>query len=270
MPSSTSMATTSSTNSGLPSATSRMRAAARPPSRAVPSRWRSRSAASASASGSSRTEAAFGRPRPTRAGRRAARDAPSTSSSSGASRAQSATCSRRSTNVGSAQCRSSTTSTSGASLREGLEHPAHRPERLLGRDRLARAARAARPARAMAGSASAATCSNRPLSPSASTSGHQVEPVAVGQAAARGDRRGAAQRIGHLGDEARLADAGGAEDGEELAGAIGDGLVERVEQLGGARAPRPTIGARWRCGSPAWHRAPRATAGRPRAPRPCP
>ena len=50
--SSISISTTSTTNSGLPSATSRMRAAVSAPSRAGPSSCRSRSAASASASAS--------------------------------------------------------------------------------------------------------------------------------------------------------------------------------------------------------------------------
>ena len=82
------------------------------------------------------------------------------------------------------------------------------------------------PARAMAGSASPATSSNRPLAPRAATSGPQVW-----QATARGDRGSVAQRVGHLGDEPRLADAGGAQDREQLARPVLDGLLERVGEL---------------------------------------
>jgi len=55
---------------------------------------------------------------------------------------------------------------------ERLEDLPYRPEGLIGRDRVGFNSSAARPT---AGSSSS-TCSSSPLSPSASTSGHQVSP----------------------------------------------------------------------------------------------
>ncbi len=48
------------------------------------------------------------------------------------------------------------------------------------------------------------------------------DPVAVGEAATAQDVRGVADALEEVGDEARLADAGRAEEGEEPAGAVGD------------------------------------------------
>ena len=94
------------------------------------------------------------------------------------------------------------------------------------------------------------------------------QPVAVGQASPGGDRRALAERLGHLGDEARLAHARRAQDGEQLAGAVRDGLVEGVEQpLALARAPDHR---RARPLRPPRRPARRPPGGRPRAARACP
>src|SRR5262249_12658072 len=56
------------------------------------------------------------------------------------------------------------------------------------------------------------------------------DPLAVGQAPASSDERTAAETAQGLLHEPRLPDAGDSEDGEELAGVVGDRLLERIEQ----------------------------------------
>ena len=151
------------------------------------------------------------------------------SSSSGASRVHSATCSMRSTNVGLGPLQVIDDEDQRPAAGEGLEHLPHRPEGLLGRDRLARrlnssAARGGRGIvvgrRLLEQPAGAERLHERPPG----------QPVAVGQAAAGRDGRRAVDRLQDLGHQARLADPGGAEHGEQLARAIGDRLMESVEQ----------------------------------------
>ena len=146
------IASISSTNSGLPSAAradplaqlgvelGRRRAGARS---ARPSR--------ASSSGSSRTVVAFSLP-PPQPGRSSSSSGRARHRSRiGASRDQSATCSTRSRNVGSAQWRSSKTTTSGRSRGGRLEEPPNRQRDLLGRG-VARRRAAPRSPRSAAGS----------------------------------------------------------------------------------------------------------------------
>ena len=171
-----------------------------------------------------------------------------TSSSSGASRTQSVTCSSRSMNVGSAQWRSSTTSTSG-----------RRRARVSSTLRMAQNASSgatgsppglsSSPARAMAGSASPATCSNRPLAPSASTSGHQVRPSPYG-------RQRPAATVARS-PSASVTSATSRDLPTPAAPRTVSSWQDRCStacsnaSVSCARSrTRPTIGARWRCGRP--------------------
>ena len=132
-------------------------------------------------------------------------------------------------NVGSAHCRSSTTRTSGrrrarasSTLRTAQNASSGATGSPAGFEQLGRARGGGLVVgrRLLEQPARAERLDERPPG----------QPVAVGQAAAGGDGRRAVDRLQHLGDEARLADAGGAEHGEQLARAIGDRLMEGVEQ----------------------------------------
>ena len=144
------------------------------------------------------------------------------SSRIGASRLRSATCSTRSRNVGSPQCRSSKTTTSGRSA--------------------ARASSSLRKAQAISSGEPEAVSSPRidASGPVVVAGRHELlddlrhrpvaDPLAVGEAAAADDGRV------HAGEELlrepRLADAGRAEDREQVARAVADDVGERaLEQL---------------------------------------
>ena len=177
--SSISIASSSSTKSGLPSQASAMRRGLL--ARKLPrlSRFSTSSLLSSGASGSSRIEVAFSLP-PPQPGRCVEQlgAAPCRAARSARRATRSATCSTRSRKVGSAHWRSSSTTTSGRGACQRLEQPASRPEDLLAgaerrlrrgrppRPRPSRSARpsAPRPARSPIASRSAAPC------PSSSTS----------------------------------------------------------------------------------------------------
>ena len=112
-PSSTSMPSSSSMKSGLPSAAASTRSRASSSSSTRPSRFSTRRPHASVSSGSSRTEVALSFP-PAQAGRRSRSSGREAQISRiGASRDQSDTCSTRSRKVGSAQWMSSNTTTSG-------------------------------------------------------------------------------------------------------------------------------------------------------------
>ena len=121
-----------------------------------------------------------------------------------------------STNVGSAHCRSSTTRTNGRAAGERLEHLAHRPACLLGRDGGAPGREQVRDARGGILGVSRRALEQARL---AERLGEWPpgQAVAVGQASAGRDRRGAIDRLQDLGHQARLADTSRAHDGEQLA-----------------------------------------------------
>ena len=237
-PSSTSIRSVSSTNSGLPSATSAIRArrlgwelrAARP---GPGSGRRSRSAVSGGSVDHGRVRL---RGHPPRADLEQLR--PRLAEEQHRGRRGS---SRRGTRAdrgtsASPQWMSSKTTTSGLRRREVLEQLAHRPERLLdpGRPGRRRAAGASRvgdeslsaPARSPRAGARRSCAGPRsggraPAIPAASISDRRDRPerdaLAVGQAAALHDRRARPEPRRELGGQARLPDAGRAHDGDELA-----------------------------------------------------
>ncbi|HEY7622867.1 MAG TPA: hypothetical protein VH834_24045, partial [Solirubrobacteraceae bacterium] len=110
---------------------------------------------------------------------------------------------------------------------ERFENAANAPEGLFGRDRLALGLEQ------LGDACRRLIVVGRRLFEQPTTEGFDQRPprqtVAVGQAAADGDGGGVIDRLHHLAHQARLADAGRAEHGEQLAGAIGDGLMECVE-----------------------------------------
>ena len=121
-PSSISIASVSSTNSGLPSDFSTIASASSVGRSVRPRRFVTRAQACSSVSGSSDTVAAFDFP-PAQAGRTSSRSERAMHSSRiGDPRDQSAMCSTRSRNVGSPQWTSSKTSTSGRSRAEASKN----------------------------------------------------------------------------------------------------------------------------------------------------
>ena len=124
-----SIATISSTKSGLPSAAARMRS--RRPGSTSPASSPSSGSLASRPSGSSRTVVACSLP-PAQPGRRSSSSGRAMHRSRiGASRDQSATCSTRSRNASSAQCRSSHTTTSGRSRAASSNRRADREGDLL-------------------------------------------------------------------------------------------------------------------------------------------
>ena len=236
-PSSTSIRSVSSTNSGLPSASSRdprpraVGSSSSRPSRFLDQRRRSRAAVSGVERDQRRVRL---RRSPSPGGRRAARAARGRASSTGAPRIQSARYSSRSRNVGSPHWMSSNTTTSGRSRAEVLEQLADRPERLLdrrpspasrpssGREPLARRARRRRRRRAAARELAPrlARAESRVADPGGVRERRGDRPerdaLAVRQAAPRDDGRVVAEPREELVRQPRLADAGRAEDGDEL------------------------------------------------------
>ena len=156
---------------------------------------------------------------------------------SGASRTQSATCSIRSSSVGSAQLTSSKTTTSGRSRASDSNSRRTAQKRLLGR--AARAVPADDRAHALGDDRRVRASDEPPRSRRATSSspnawatisaiGRKVIPSPYGQAAAGEDARAVAELGRPLREQARLADAGRAEDREEVAGAALHRAGERV------------------------------------------
>ena len=112
-PSSISMVSSSSANSGFPSQASPRRAAVSGGTAARLRRFATSSSVSSGPSASSRIEAAFSLPPPQPVRLSSSSGRAMHTSAMGASRARSATCSTRSRKVGSAHWRSSSTTTSG-------------------------------------------------------------------------------------------------------------------------------------------------------------
>ena len=207
-------------------------------SRGAPSSCSISCSVSADASGSSRTVVAFSLP-PRPAGRRSSSSGRAMQSSRiGASRERSATCSTRSRNVGSAQWRSSKTHDERPLRGDRLEQLAERPGDLLARGaQLPLAEQGADRRRARDRVAASLgqlldDLDDRPVR----------DALAVGEAAAAHD--GASSSAArNSADEARLADAGGAEDREELARALATARAPDASRSWRSSRSRPTIGA---------------------------
>ena len=280
-----SMRSVSSTNSGLPSATSAMRARASTAISAPPSRFEMRPSVSAPVSGFSVTSGALGRPvvQPGRASSSSGRAWQTIST--GAPWIRSARYSSRSRNVGSPQWMSSRTTISGRRAASLLQQLAHRPEGLL-RPRRVAADRAGRPARACTGAPGAGA--HQPASlrrglPRASRASldpgglaqhgddrPERDPLAVGQAPAL-ERPSHGRRLREqLAGQPRLPHAGGPEHGGQLA-PPGSATV-RVERRLAARQLRTRARPAASRGAGSSPRAPRMTpaAAMPRPARPCP
>ena len=255
--SSTSMRTSSRTNSGLPSVDAGSRSISPAGSRSVPSRPAASCAVAAWSSPSSASTSATRRPVSASDGR--------TSRSSGRARhssitaapsTHSARCSSKSRSLGSAHWMSSITITTRTRRRERLDQAADRPERLFdrsGRGRAvhagedvgraaSRSSSAARSSAMRSRASSAVASSSRPAasrmscatganvaSPARSHRISNVHRVGVGRGAAR-----------DLAREARLADAGRAEHGDELRRPVRD----RARRTRRARVPSRRRGRR--------------------------
>ena len=222
-PASRTSASISSTNSGLPSAASRIlsrRSAPAPPRRPTSA------SLSAADSGSSRTVAAFSLPPPQPGRRSSSSGLAMHSRSRGASRDRSATCSTRSRNVCSAQWMSSKTQIGGRAA--------------------ARSSSSLRNAQAISSAevvVSPSPMSERREAAAAAVRGEGLElledlddgpvrdPLAVREAAAAHDV--GVDITEKLVREARLPDPGASEDSEELARAIacraGEGVVQCLQ-----------------------------------------
>ena len=197
-----------------------------------------------------------------------------TSSRTGTLVIQSARCSTRSRRVSSAHWRSSSTMTTGTTRGQPLDEPANGPEQLIPRQR-----RPADPERLLealdegvrlGGAARSAASASRTVAASsasaASTADPQEvgdrqprDPVAVRQATAAQHRRARSHQRQELVDEPALADPGRPEDGDEDAGLVVDGPLERRRQRG-----ELALAAHHRAADPAWDRLARP-GGRRRA-----
>ncbi len=205
-PCSRTIASISSTKSGLPAEAVVIRSRSSASSGASATRRSMSCAHSSAPSGSSRSDVAFIFP-PPQPGR--------TSSSSvramqrrkiGASRERSATCSTRSMKIGSAHCRSSMTTTCGRSA--------------------ARASSSRRKASCVSGGDVPITASGLDADREQDLDERPVrDPLAVREAAPAQDVGRVADALEEVGDEARLADAGRAEEREEPARAVGDRVL---------------------------------------------
>ena len=169
------------------------------------------------------------------------------STSSGVAPLRSITCSTRSSSVASAHWTSSSTRISGRRRASACSRVRIAQNASSGATR-SPAGLITSAANPNAGSSSLATSASRPLVPGLGQR-PPGEPVAVGQAAAGCDRGDVVQRVDDLADQARLADAGGAEDGDEprrlLAEVRSTACSSRNRSLA-----RPTSAARRRCGRP--------------------
>src|SRR5581483_6455388 len=240
-----SIETSSSTNSGMPSAEAWTRRRTSPAT-PLPSRFSSSTADSSSDSGSSRIVVAFHLP-PPQAGRRSSRSGRARQTSrTGPSRMPSARCSTRSRKVGSAQFTSSKTTTSGfvresdSSSRRIPQKPSSAATGSSSRPTSAAARRAARGAASSPASASSMRASPTRRVAVDDAGGllddlqrrPEGDPLAVGQAGAGDDPRTVAEAAQRLAHEPRLADARRAEHGEQVAGALAHGPRERPLEQG--------------------------------------